>query len=233
MTAVKRSIRAWKRRLYESLGNPRYSRPSLNDLDRKLAAYLDFDDGFFIEAGANDGYQQSNTYYLERMRGWRGVLVEAIPELYERCKRERPNAAVYNCALVDGAFAEPTIEMHFAHLMSVAAGAMKSEDEMAHHIQSGLEIQRIDRSYTVQVPTRTLQSILDEQPQPLQIDFFSLDVEGFELNVLKGMNLDEYRPRYVLVEARYFDEVDAYLSGWYERVEQLSYHDYLYRAKGL
>src|SRR4051812_36881077 len=45
---------------------------ALYDMDRKLAKYLDFRGGTFIEAGANDGIAQSNTYYLEKHLGWTG-----------------------------------------------------------------------------------------------------------------------------------------------------------------
>jgi hypothetical protein len=41
-------------------------------MDRKLDELFDGRPGFFVEAGANDGYQQSNTYYLEHLRGWSG-----------------------------------------------------------------------------------------------------------------------------------------------------------------
>ena len=49
---------------------------SLNELDIKLSKHLDFDKGVFVEAAANDGIRQSNTYYLEACRGWTGILVE-------------------------------------------------------------------------------------------------------------------------------------------------------------
>ena len=49
-----------RRVVCESMGNARYSRPALNDLDRKLSRWLDFESGFFIEAGANDGFAQSS-----------------------------------------------------------------------------------------------------------------------------------------------------------------------------
>jgi FkbM family methyltransferase len=210
----------------------RNPRPSLNDLDRKLAKYLDFRDGFFIEAGANDGYQQSNTYFLETRLGWRGVLVEGIPELFARCQALRKRSESFNCALVSAGFPDPTITMHFAGLMSVVEGSLKSSKAQAAHVHAGLDVQRLAASYSVEVPARTLASILDGIPEASTIDFFSLDVEGHELEVLKGLDLTRYRPRYILVEARFFDEVDQYLAqSDYELVEQLSHHDYLYRAR--
>jgi hypothetical protein len=80
------------------------------------------------------------------------------------------------------------------------------------------------------VPARTLTSILDEAGVR-KIDFFSLDVEGFELSVLRGLDLDRYRPKYLLIEARYREEIDSYLRGLYEPITELSFHDVLYRRR--
>ena len=229
--AIRRALRAWRRRLFELAGSRRYSRPGLNDLDARLAPYLGFTGGFFIEVGANDGYSQSNTYYLERYLGWSGVLIEGIPELYEPCRRLRRRSRVYQCALVAPDSAGASVSMHFANLMSVVDGSLKTPDAQAQQIRTGLEIQTLAGTYTVAVPARTLASILDELPAPVHIDFFSLDVEGGELDVLKGLNLEKYRPAYILVEARFFDEVDAYLQPHYTLVGQLSHHDYLYQSR--
>ena len=57
-------LRRMRRRVFELLGSDRFSRPSQHDIDRKIQKYLPQRNGFFIEAGANDGYSQSNTYYL-------------------------------------------------------------------------------------------------------------------------------------------------------------------------
>jgi len=206
-------------------------RPALNDIDKKLSRYINYRNGFFIEAGANDGYAQSNTYYLEKKLGWRGVLVEAIPELYQKCLRERPNSRVYNCGLVSRSYGEPALTMHYANLMSVAQGGLKTEEAQEEHIKNGLKIQNLDRTYQIEVPARTLGSILDEQDDLPDIDLFSLDVEGFELEVLKGLNIEKYRPRYILVEARFFDEVNGFLKDRYDLVDRFSAHDCLYRSK--
>ena len=40
-------------------------RPSFHDLDRQIEKYISYDNGFFIEDGANNGYTQSNTFYFE------------------------------------------------------------------------------------------------------------------------------------------------------------------------
>jgi hypothetical protein len=90
-----------RRKICEAISLDFYSRPSLYNIDRKLEKYLNYTNGFFIEAGANDGFNQSNTYYLEKFKGWQGILIEGIPELYQQCRDERPRAKVYNCELVD------------------------------------------------------------------------------------------------------------------------------------
>ena len=95
-----RRLDRMRRRRLEARGDYSRSSPALYDMDRRLAAHIDLAPGFFVEAGANDGYHQSNTYRLERVHGWRGVLVEPVPSLYRAARRERPAAQVFNCALV-------------------------------------------------------------------------------------------------------------------------------------
>ena len=51
----------------------------LDQLDRKLEKYVDYDYGYFVELGANDGVTQSNSLYFEKYRKWRGLLVEPSP----------------------------------------------------------------------------------------------------------------------------------------------------------
>ena len=58
----------------------------LNGLDLALLPWLDFRDGFFIEAGANNGVKFSNTLFFERYRNWRGLLIEPIPNLAADCR---------------------------------------------------------------------------------------------------------------------------------------------------
>lgn len=222
---IKEIRRRYRRRIYEFFGNPKHSKPALNDLDDKLAKYLNYKNGFFIEVGANDGYSQSNTYYLEKILGWRGILVEAIPGLYEKCIKERKKATCYNFALVENDFAEHSVIMYFAGLMSSIKDCCVGSSYTPPH--------NSEASYAVSVPVRTLESILDEIIScPFEIDFFSLDVEGYELNVLRGIDLSKYKPKYILVETKRPDQVDRFLRDKkYSLCEQLTCHDYLYGLK--
>lgn len=227
LSRIKRAVNPLRSTTYTG----RDPRPSLNDLDRKLERYLNFSNGFFIEAGANDGYSYSNTYFLEHTKGWRGILVEGIPELYRKCVQERKRATVYNCALVSSKFAGSEVKMHYAGLMSVVDGSMKTSDAQQQHLECASTVQRLETTYSVEVPARTLESILDEYPNLPQIDFLSLDVEGYELQVLEGLNLEKYRPQFILVEARFFEEVDRMLRDHYDLLEQMSHHDYFYGVR--
>lgn len=204
---------------------------ALNDLDKKLEKYLKNLSGFFIEAGANDGIKQSNSYYFAKNRGWKGILVEAIPELFQRCIINRPESQVYHYALVASSTIK-SVDMHYADLMSTVDGAL--HDDQKEHLARGLRIQNLAETYQVNVPAITLTALLSQYVaenniESLTIDLFSLDVEGGELSVLEGLNLDKFRPRYILVECRDVDLINTYLTlhGYYQ-LDKLSYHDYLF-----
>ncbi|MCU0536478.1 MAG: FkbM family methyltransferase [Hydrococcus sp. Prado102] len=227
---LKQKIKRIQRRFFESIGSDIYSRPSLHEIDRKIEKYLPQKNGIFIEAGANDGFSYSNTYYFERFRNWTGILVEGIPELYEKCVLERPNSKVFNCALVSSDYQEPHVTMVYANAMSLVRGALKSSEADENHIKKGSEIQLNVVPYEIQVPARTLTSILDEC-QIDRIDLLSLDVEGFELNVLKGLDFNKYQPNFMLIEARFKEEIDSYISNLYDQIDQFSQQDFLYKKK--
>lgn len=222
----------WRRRLCEAAGIGRYSRMAGHDLDRKLERYLNWDGGVFIECGANDGVTFSNTYYLERIRRWRGLLIEGIPELAGRCRRNRPSSDVVNCALVPAGADGSTIEMEYANLMSVVRGALGDAEEK--HLKTAQACEPGLQRYTLKVPGRALSALLDERGLT-SIDFFSLDVEGFELSVLQGLDLRRHRPRWICVEARDRKGIQEYLEPWYELVDELTcfpeYADRLYRVR--
>jgi len=219
------------RPIFIRFGISKFSKQGLNDLDDKLAPFLDFNDGFFVELGANDGISQSNTFYLEKIKGWRGVLVEPIPRLYEQAKRNRRASQVFNAACVPFDYDKPYIEITDLNLMSFVEGALTTKDkekQLEKGIQLGQGTQLGQVIETVKIKARTLNNIL-RACHVTHIDFLSLDVEGFESSVLKGLDLIEFKPTYILIEARYRHDVEVIISPYYEVVSKLTYHDVLYK----
>jgi FkbM family methyltransferase len=231
--AAWRGVRRGRRRLFEGLGSERYSRPGILGLDRHLP-----DRGFFVEAGAHDGYIGSNTYYVARFRGWSGVLIEPIPALYECCVSERSESKVFNCALVRSGFGRDEVVMRYGGPQSVVKGAW--EWAAANEAPSQLEWSQQgcahgwEARYEVGVPARTLTSVLDEADAPATIDLLSLDVEGYELEVLKGLDFARYTPTLIVLE--FFeglpgrDELGRLLAD-YDEIDRLSPSDLLFRRK--
>lgn len=218
----------WRRRgLFEAVGSRRYSRPALHGMDAVLEDLLPRDGGIFFEAGAHDGYTQSNTYYLERYRGWRGVLVEAIPELHAKAQRRRPGSHVVQAALVGPEAAGGTVPVHFGDLMSkLGADGTHSAGGLANAGRKG---------YVVEVPARTISDVLDEAGLGTP-DVLVLDIEGHELDALRGLDLERHAPAMLVIEMLDLDrqrpEFDALLATHYDFDRTLSKDDALYRRRG-
>lgn len=141
------------------------------------------ENGFFIELGANNGLFQSNTAFLEFERNWKGILIEPSVKGYNECNINRPNSICVNCACVSDDFKDEFIYGDFedGHAMASINGMRTQSNELC------------------KVKVLTLEHILDEY-NIKNIDFLSLDTEGYELEILKGLNLDKYTPKYMLIE---------------------------------
>ena len=190
--------------------------------------------GFYIELGANDGLAQSNTAFFEFERNWKGILIEPSEKGYLQCQKNRPSAICVNCACVSHDFGDDGVQGDFeeSSLMGSVNGTRRG----------------VDRSSLTCAVALTLDEILDTYMDSSQeIDFMSLDVEGYELNVLRGLTLSKYRPKYMLIEvyATDFDEICTHLEAHdYTLVENVTnynkndnpnwdgtHNDYLFRSK--
>ena len=197
-------------------------------LHEKLKSRFAGGPGIFFEVGANNGIEASNTAYLEKYCDWRGILVEATPHKYVECVRNRPNSVVVHAALTPFDYCERYVEILYSNLMSVTR---LSEISIESHIAMGSEFLAGETALSGSVflaPARTTDSILAENGYPM-IDLFSLDVEGAELQVLKGIDFSKSRPRNFVIEARDPDVIGHFLQDkGYGMTEKLSHHDYLF-----
>lgn len=146
--------------------------------------------GFFIDVGANEPADGSQTWLLEK-NGWNGILIEPLPHLAERLRAERNRSRVYQVACGP-------------------PGHLKSAEfyEATSHDHSGLAKYAVDASDQYvrmhQVQMLTLDEVIEEA-KCQTIDFVSIDVEGAEFDVLRGFDLARHKPSLVLLEDHLFD----------------------------
>lgn len=193
-------------------------------LVNKLKKYLNFENGFFIEVGAHDGIFQSNTLNLEESLGWKGILIEPSLNAYLECIKNRPKSICINLALTsfeqykkkDFVFGD----FNSSPMSSVAANRSGfSKFENFKNYLSGITKKKLRP-----VSTAPLQLIIDKIGID-KVDFLSLDVEGFEYEVLKGVNFNKCRPKYILIEIREIQKkniFDLMLSLNYTFLENIS-----------
>jgi len=210
--------------------------PAQFDLDKRLEAeYLNFDNGFFIEAGAADGISQSNTYYFAKERGWKGILIEPVEQEYLRCCANRTESYVYRGALVSEANKHlKTVTLSYCGIMTTVKGALGNEDLEAKHIQGGEKLLNLN-SYEFSAPAFTLNSILARWarmgPAP-HINLLSLDVEGYESEAIQGLDLRRHCPDYILVEHHYQapETFERHIQNTHVLCSKVTDHNYLYKA---
>ena len=231
---MRRQIKRIIKNIRRKIGRQSFS---LNELDLRLAKYIKTRNGFFIEAGANDGIQQSNTLYFEKYLGWKGLLIEPIPSLADQCRVNRPSCIVENCALVSSDYEQPTIEMQYNGLMSIVTGAFGDAFKDQQHIQTGMKFLRNGQSpYKISVPAQTLSAVLSRHGVE-HVDLLSLDVEGYELDVLRGLDFNRHKIGFLLIELWHEkrDSMIDLLSPFYRHVSDLysndKFADTLFQAK--
>ena len=162
-------------------------------LDLTMKAFLTQPYGVFVESGAYDGVLQSNTLIFERKFGWTGILIEPQAtehsDLRAALRANRPGSIIVNAALTN------------ASLDGVTVTTAKARDNF-HNLRSHVDWHSsVQDTTVVGLPTRgvTLSRLLDELRVD-QIDFWSLDVEGFELMAVQGCDFRRHRPRFILIE---------------------------------
>jgi FkbM family methyltransferase len=206
----------------------------LNNLDKKLEKYLNFDNGFYVELGANNGIEQSNTLYYELYRGWTGILVEPILHKYLDCKKNRsPRNIFFNNACVSFGFTGNYVKLLYSNLMTVPTNLESDlENFSAHANYSNTVRAKKQKEEVVEfyAKPKTIDTILISSNAPKMIDLLSIDVEGAEIEVLKGIKFENYSFKFILVESRDEKKILSFLSKYkYKLIDQLTHHDFLFK----
>ncbi len=138
--------------------------------------------GYFVDIGAADGYDISNTLLLETRYGWSGMCVEANPAAFNTLRAIRRAVCVNAC--VDG-----------------EAGVVQfRKDGLFGGIVDTNRETATEASEVVTMPTVTLVELLERHGAPKAIDYLSVDVEGAEERMLSGFDYRRYCFRCMTIE---------------------------------
>jgi len=201
-----------------------------NGQDIYVAEHLPNADGnrVFIEIGGNDGITLSNTCYLEKEAGWKGISVEPLPRAYRELEKNR------SCITVQGAITE--YDGHTAFYAITGGPEMlsgipeKYDPRHKRRVRKNLKRQRATAE-EITVPCFRLDSLLKQHAID-HVDYLSIDTEGGELDILRSIDLDAIQVEILSVENNYFnDEVECYLVGQGYRLVAIAGLDEIYRRQ--
>ena len=153
-------------------------------------------DGYFVDIGAGNGRDLSNTYLLEKKYGWKGICVEPLDAPFKLCKECRPNSICRNTAIYD-----KEAEVEFSYIEGSSG-----EDYMYSGITNDIKhhVTKVENSSKkILMNTITLNKLLEEAGAPEVMDFLSIDTEGSESKILEALDHKKYKFRYITVEHNY------------------------------
>ena len=156
-----------------------------------LAHLLPKSSGFYVDVGAFHPVKFSNTYLFYK-KGWRGINIDAAPGVmteFNKLRSEDTNIAM-------GVSDEEGLLTFYL----VDRGSSVNTFNYENLKMLGLSEKIREK---IKVPVKRLENILNEsfRGSPEEIDFLSIDVEGYEVNIIKSNNWTKYRPKVILIES--------------------------------
>jgi FkbM family methyltransferase len=191
-------------------------------LERRLAgpklltAFAEaFGDAVFVEIGANDGDQHDHLRPLIDKHHWRGVMVEPVPYVFARLRRNYQH--LDRIALENAALSDHDGHRAFYHLAPVpdfaAVGLPQWYDGIGSFSKEAvLDHERLipdiaDRLVTTQVQCLTFSSLCEKHGLP-HVDLLVVDTEGYDHEILAGIDFARWRPALVVYEHYHLSAAD-------------------------
>jgi FkbM family methyltransferase len=143
--------------------------------------------GFFVEFGATDGVGLSNTFQLEKVFGWTGILVEPGRNWKEKLAVNRDCHKDFRCVT-----AKSGDLVHFMESSSPELSTIKGFEGSDENLR--------ETSNSYDVESVSLEDLLDENKAPQIIDYLSIDTEGSEFLILENFNFNKYKFRVITCE---------------------------------
>lgn len=164
--------------------------------DVLLARFFETEsDCFYIDVGAGHPSYHSVTKHFSDS-GWTGINIEPRKALYKELCRKRPNDSNLNIAVSEVESHVTLYEVVCEDFGGTDQGGLTTLDQQsaAKYREQGLKVTEHE------IACQRLTTVCDSKSVD-QIGFLKIDVEGFELQVLKSFDLERWRPRIVVAES--------------------------------
>jgi len=177
------AARTYLEDLDRKYGKKRYSYSNEETLIRDV--FQDERNGYFVDVGASHYQKLSNTYFLEKNLGWKGIGIDAQDRYAADYLRYRPNTKYLAYFVGDRKASGKQVEF-----------LVDLENE---YLSSGVDAAVVHRSTKMLVPSITLDELL-EREGVTRVDFVSMDIEDGEPAALEGFSIGRWKPRLLCVE---------------------------------
>lgn len=152
-------------------------------------ALKDIKNGFYVDVGANDPVIDSVTLAFYK-QGWNGINIEPLDIHHQALVKNRPRDINICCAA-----GSERGNFNIYDVRDVRGWATMDINVANEYIKAGHKVEEIS------VDVERLDDILSGHA-PGEIQFLKIDVEGAEIDVLNGLNLERWRPWIILAEVR-------------------------------
>ena len=150
----------------------------------------------FLEFGATDGLDISNSYLLESFFNWKGVLAEPSPQWHEALKKNRKNSEIITKCIWKESGKKLDFFMSDFGSLSTIKNFVES-DKIS--IPTNVELRK-KSGKTISVETISLNDVVKEYFNDICPSYISIDTEGSEYEILKAFDLDNFRPKVFTIE---------------------------------
>ena len=176
-------------------------------------------DGYFVEFGATNGVDLSNTYLLEKDLGWTGILAEPAKVWHDDLHKNRDCHIDTDCVWFESGKTLRFTEPEAAELSTIRAYAGLDEHAAARFFGKIYEVN-----------TTSLVDLLKKYNAPKEIDYLSIDTEGSEFDILNAFDFDAYKIKVITCEHNYTpmrEEIYKLLTskGYTRKYTEFSYFD--------
>lgn len=153
----------------------------------------------FLEFGATDGLNLSNTYSLEKFLNWSGVLAEPDTQWHNNLKLNRPNTKItHDCVWIKSNETLDFISSSEGELSTIESYKYSDQDSMPANSKSRNKI--INK---IKVKTISLNDLINIEFKNTAPSYISIDTEGSEYDILKSFDFKNFKPKVFTIEHNY------------------------------